>query len=166
MSAFLKSTLGVFVLSVAMFAGLGQSNEAQARPYGGYYGGYRAAITRTTLHVIHHIATITIVTTATVLITVGIMVTMAVPTAIIVTMAHETTSVSGQCELAGNYYYSITNEAGRGNHIPRPVFLIYIRRTLRLPTGVLPFVPRDKVTHHNGSICSVRSGCYCQQTPR
>jgi hypothetical protein len=41
MSAFLKSALGICVLSAAMFAGLGQSNEAQARPYGGYYGGYR-----------------------------------------------------------------------------------------------------------------------------
>ena len=41
MSAFLKSALGIFVLSAAMVAGLGQSNEAQARPYGSYYGGYR-----------------------------------------------------------------------------------------------------------------------------
>jgi hypothetical protein len=42
MSAFIKSTLGIFVLTAAMIAGLGQSNEAEARPYrGGYYGGYR-----------------------------------------------------------------------------------------------------------------------------
>lgn len=42
MSAFLKSALGIFVLSAAMLAGLGETNEAQARPYrGGYYGGYR-----------------------------------------------------------------------------------------------------------------------------
>lgn len=48
MSAFLKSAVGIAVLSVAMIAGMGQSNEAQARPYGGYgtyygggYGAYR-----------------------------------------------------------------------------------------------------------------------------
>jgi hypothetical protein len=44
MSAFLKSALGIAVLSVTMIAGMGQSNEAQARPYGGYGyygGGYR-----------------------------------------------------------------------------------------------------------------------------
>ena len=47
MSAFFKSVLGIAVLSTAMIAGLGQTNEAQARPYGGYgyrgayYGGYR-----------------------------------------------------------------------------------------------------------------------------
>ena len=41
MSTFLKSTLGILVLSAAMVAGLGQANEAQARPWGGYYGGAR-----------------------------------------------------------------------------------------------------------------------------
>jgi hypothetical protein len=41
MSAFLKSALGIFVLSAAMIAGLGSSNEAEARPYRSYYGGYR-----------------------------------------------------------------------------------------------------------------------------
>lgn len=40
MSAFLKSALGIAVLSVAMIAGMGQANEAQARPWGGYYGSY------------------------------------------------------------------------------------------------------------------------------
>jgi hypothetical protein len=40
MSGFIKSVLGVAVLSTAMLAGMGEKNEAQARPYGGYYGGY------------------------------------------------------------------------------------------------------------------------------
>jgi len=41
MSAFLKSSLGVYVLSAVMIAGLGHTNVVEARPYRGYYGGYR-----------------------------------------------------------------------------------------------------------------------------
>ena len=47
MSGFFKSVLGIAVLSTAMIAGMGESNKAEARPYGGYgyrgayYGGYR-----------------------------------------------------------------------------------------------------------------------------
>lgn len=41
MSAFLKSVLGIAVLTVAMLAAMGQSNEAQARYWGyGYRGAY------------------------------------------------------------------------------------------------------------------------------
>ncbi len=39
MSGFFKSFLGIAALSTAMIAGMGESNKAEARPYGGY--GYR-----------------------------------------------------------------------------------------------------------------------------
>jgi len=41
MSGFFKSVLGIAALSTAMIAGMGSSNEAEARPWGGYGGGYR-----------------------------------------------------------------------------------------------------------------------------
>lgn len=47
MTGFFKSVLGIAVLSTAMIAGLGETNNAEARPWGGYgyrggyYGGYR-----------------------------------------------------------------------------------------------------------------------------
>ena len=49
MSCFFKSMMVISVLSTAMVAGMGESNKAEARPWGsygyrgGYYGGYRGS---------------------------------------------------------------------------------------------------------------------------